>query len=113
MIVAALVGIVSTPLFWLLDGPDTGQLVGASIQAATGVCALIWAWLQPTVPPTVGPQDTAVRTGRAEASDGGRAHTGIHRRSGAATRAAHAQHTGDAIAQGRGSSAGTGIDYTG
>ena len=46
VIVAAAAGIVSTPLLWLLDSPDTGQLVGATVQAATGIAALVWALLQ-------------------------------------------------------------------
>lgn len=107
--VAAVLVIVSTPAFWLFDGPDTGQLVGASVQAATGVGALVWAWLQPGAEA----RDIAVRTGRAEASGGGRAHTGIRRRGAGGSRAARVQQSGDAVARGRGSSAGTGIDYTG
>ncbi|MFD7431223.1 hypothetical protein ACFV6Z_29855 [Streptomyces sp. NPDC059818] len=99
--------IVSTPAFWLFDGPDTGQLVGASVQAATGVGALLWAWFQPTTEV----RDIAARTGRAEANSGGRAHTGIRRRHGRGG-VAHVQQSGDAIARGQGSSAGTGIDYT-
>ncbi|WTQ39281.1 hypothetical protein OG539_43385 [Actinacidiphila glaucinigra] len=108
----AVVVIVSTPAFWLLDGPDTGQLVGASLQTATGVCALIWAWIQPTGSPAVGSRDVVVATGRAEASGGGRAHTGIRRRQGGGGGEARVQHSGEATARGQGSSAGTGIDYT-
>ncbi|OLZ72819.1 hypothetical protein AV521_07590 [Streptomyces sp. IMTB 2501] len=113
VIVAAVAGTVSTPLFWLLEGPNTGQLVGATVQAATGVGALIWAWLQPATPPTAVLQDIVVQTGRAEATGGGQAHTGIRRRDTGDNRAARAQQTGEAIAHGRGSTAGTGIDYTG
>lgn len=109
MTVAAVLVIVSTPVFWLLDGPDTGQLVGASVQAATGVGALVWAWIQPASEA----RDSAVRTGRAEASGGGRAHTGIRRRGAGGSGAARVERSGDAVARGRGSSAGTGIDYTG
>lgn len=107
MLVGAVAGIVSTPVVWLLDGPDAGQLVGASVQAATGVGALVWAWLQPTEP-----RDVVMRSGRAEASNGGKAHTGIRRPGGTGSGAARAEQTGDAIARGPGSSAGTGIDYT-
>jgi hypothetical protein len=46
VMVAATVGVVSTPLVWLLDSPDTGQLVGASVQAAFGIAALVWGLLQ-------------------------------------------------------------------
>lgn len=107
--VAAVLVIVSTPVFWLLDGPDAGQMVGASVQAATGVGALVWAWVHPAAET----RDSAVRTGRAEAIAGGRAHTGIRRRGAGGSRAARVQQSGDAVAQGRGSSASTGIDYTG
>ncbi|WTQ85710.1 hypothetical protein OG350_37750 [Streptomyces achromogenes] len=107
--VAAGLVIVSTPVFWLLDGPDTGQLVGASVQAATGVGALVWAWIQPAAEAL----DSAVRTGRAEASGGGRAHTGIRRRGAGGSGAARVQQSGDALARGQGSGAGTGIEYTG
>ncbi|MGW3381918.1 hypothetical protein ACWDCO_17230 [Streptomyces albogriseolus] len=107
--VAAVLAIVSTPVFWLFDGPDTGQLVGASVQAATGVGALVWAWIQPAAEA----RDSAVRTGQAEASGGGGAHTGIRRRGASGNRAARVEQSGDAVAHGRGSNAGTGIDYTG
>ncbi|MER8046430.1 hypothetical protein [Streptomyces sp. NPDC094032] len=40
--VVAVAGIISTPLVWLLNSPDTGQLVGASVQAAAGIAALVW-----------------------------------------------------------------------
>ncbi|MFF9221491.1 hypothetical protein [Streptomyces viridosporus] len=109
MTVAAVLVIVSTPVFWLFDGPDTGQLVGASLQAATGVGTLVWTWIQPTAEA----RNRAVRTGRAEASGGGRAHTGIRRRGAGGSGAARVEQSGDAVARGRGSSAGTGIDYTG
>lgn len=45
---------VSTPFFWLLDTPDTGQLVAASVQGATGVIAPMWALVHaPDSPPCV------------------------------------------------------------
>ncbi len=109
MTVTAMLVIVSTPVFWLFDGPDTGQLVGASVQAATGVGALVWAWIQPAAEA----RDRTVGTGRAEASSGGTAHTGIRRRGADGSGAARVEQSGDAVARGRGSSAGTGIDYTG
>lgn len=108
MTVAAVLVIVSTPAFWLLDGPDTGQLVGASVQAATGVGALVWAWIQSAAEA----RDSAVRTGRAEASGGGSAYSGIRRRGAGGSGAARVEQSGDAVARGRGSSAGTGIEYT-
>ncbi|MCX5203202.1 hypothetical protein OG897_17335 [Streptomyces sp. NBC_00237] len=107
--VAAVLVIVSTPILWLLDGPNTGQLVGASVQAATGVGTLLWAWIQRAAEAP----DSAIRTGQAEAIGGGRAHTGIRRRDVGDSAAARVQQSGDAFARGQGSSAGTGIDYTG
>ncbi|WP_316248194.1 hypothetical protein [Streptomyces sp. TRM49041] len=101
-----------TPVVWLLDSPDTGQFVGASIQAGTGVAAVVWALLQPSGGPPAGPDDTVVDTGEAESTDGGAARTGIRRR-GAADGAgsARAERTGDAAAHGPGSAASTGIEY--
>lgn len=111
VIAVAAVLAVSTPFFWLLDNPDTGQLVGASIQGATGVAALVWALLQPatTVPE---PADTAVATGTAQATGGGTASTGVRRPQGAGRGSASVERTGDATADGPGSSATTGIDYS-
>ncbi|MEU6951899.1 hypothetical protein [Streptomyces sp. NPDC045714] len=103
-------GIVSTPLFWLLDKPDTGQLVGASVQSAVGIVALLWALFQRPAAP--GPSDAAIDTGRAEATDGGTAGTGIRRRGGGGHGSAQAERTGDATASGPGSAAGSGIDYS-
>ncbi|MEU2794183.1 hypothetical protein [Streptomyces sp. NPDC007100] len=114
VILVAAVGIVSTPLLWLLDSPDTGQLVGATVQAATGVAALAWALLQrPPAPASIpGPADLALDTGNADGSNGGTAHTGVRRPSGAGPGSAKAERTGNATAQGPGSSAGTGVDYS-
>ncbi|MFB7274311.1 hypothetical protein [Streptomyces sp. NPDC056244] len=136
VLVAAGAGIVSTPLIWLLDGPDSGQLAGASVQAAAGIAALVWALFQPAAA-SPGPRDAAVGTGKAEATGGGSAHTGVRRRGGSGsggtgssgTRSgdpgsagpgnggtgsgsARAERTGDATAHGPGSSASTGIDYS-
>lgn len=58
VMVVGVAGVVSTPLVWLLDSPDTGQLVGASVQAATGIAALVWALLQR--PPAPAPAPTPV-----------------------------------------------------
>ncbi|PWJ02152.1 hypothetical protein DKG34_40270 [Streptomyces sp. NWU49] len=110
VVVVAVAGIVSTPLVWLLDDPDTGQLVGASVQAAAGIAALLWAMFQ-HAPPAPGPQDTAVDTGAAEATGGASARTGVRRPGGAGSGSARVERTGDATAHGPGSSANTGIDY--
>ncbi|MFF7251524.1 hypothetical protein ACFZBU_47635 [Embleya sp. NPDC008237] len=112
VVIAGLV-IVSTPLLWLLDGPDTGQIVGASVQGATGVGALLWALLrqQPTPPAPPPGNEEVVDTGSAEATGGGDAHTGIKGPAGAGGGSARAERTGRAVADGPGSSAGTGIDH--
>ncbi|MFD7785359.1 hypothetical protein ACFV4Q_20010 [Streptomyces nojiriensis] len=108
VIVLAAVGILSTPLFWLLDGPNTGQLAGATVQAAAGIAALVWALLQHPANLT---QDSATRTGRAHATDGGTATTGVKRTAGQGRGSAKAEGTGDATADGAGSNASSGIEY--
>lgn len=104
LIVVGVACIAATPMVWLLNGPGTGELVGASLQVGTGVAALVWAWLQPRQ------GDSATDTGQAKASGGGSAHTGIRRPGEAGTGSARLDRTGDATADGSGSSAGTGID---
>jgi hypothetical protein len=111
VVVLAVAGVVSTPLVWLLDGPGAGQFVGASVQAAAGVGALAWVLLQSPEGAT-GPEDEAVRTGTAGASDGGRAVSGVKRPRGAGRGSARAERTGDATATGDGSSATSGVDNT-
>lgn len=74
VIVLAVAGIVTTPVVWLLNGPDGGQFAGASIQAATGVAALVWAVRRPAA--VSGPRDEVIGSGDAEASGGGEAHAG-------------------------------------
>ncbi|WTX16583.1 hypothetical protein OG303_33090 [Streptomyces sp. NBC_00005] len=110
VVVLAVVGIISTPLVWLLNGPDGGQFVGASVQAAAGVGALVWAVRQPT--PVSGPRDEVSDSGKSEASDSGTAHTGIRRPGGRGRGWARVKRSGKATAKGPGSKAGTGIDYT-
>jgi hypothetical protein len=109
VVVLAAAGVVSTPLIWLLDSPDAGQLAGASIQAAVGIAALVWALFQP---PGNRMDDTAVRTGRARAGRGGTAVSGIRRPQGRGNGSATAEKTGNAAATGDGSSAVSGIDYS-
>ncbi|GGV52420.1 hypothetical protein [Streptomyces spectabilis] len=108
VIVLALVAIVSTPLAWLRDGPDMGQAVGASVQAAVGVAALVWALFQH---PARRADDSAEGTGQAQAGGGGAALSGIKRPPGS-DRSAVARNTGDATATGAGSTAVSGIDYS-
>ncbi|WP_327364934.1 hypothetical protein [Streptomyces sp. NBC_01296] len=109
VIVLGAAGVVSTPLVWLLDGPDAGQLAGACIQAAAGIAALVWALFQH---PGNRADDTAVRTGPARADDGGTALTGVRRPQGRGSGSAQAERTGGATATGDGSNAVSGIDYT-
>lgn len=109
VVVLATVGVISTPLIWLLDSPDTGQLAGASVQAAVGIAALVWALFQR---PETRTDDVAVRTGQARASGGGTAVAGIKRPQGRGSGSARAERTGNATADGDGSSAVTGIDYS-
>ncbi|WP_405833464.1 hypothetical protein [Streptomyces sp. NBC_01176] len=110
VMVVAVVLTVSTPFFWLLDNPDTGQLVAASVQGATGIAALVWALLQSAVDPRAGV--AVVDTGKAEASGGGRASTGVRRPQDAGSGPVRAERTGDASADGPDSSASTGIDFS-
>ncbi|MFD3883128.1 hypothetical protein [Streptomyces microflavus] len=102
VIVVAVVGIVSTPLVWLLNGPGAGQFVGASVQAGVGVAALVWAVFQR--PASAGPSDRVDRTGTA--ADGG--NTAIRRPGGRGRGSATAKRTGDATGNGSNS----GIDYS-
>ncbi|MFF8432871.1 hypothetical protein [Streptomyces bacillaris] len=102
VIVLGAVGIFSTPLIWLLDGPDAGQLAGASIQAAVGTAALVWALFQHPSP--AGPRDRAARTGKA--SRGG--VTGVKRPGGGGRGSATAERTGEAS----GKNSVSGIDYS-
>ncbi|MFB7211034.1 hypothetical protein [Streptomyces sp. NPDC056255] len=113
VMVAAVVGVVSTPLVWLLNSPDTGQLVGASVQAAAGIAALVWAlFQQPSTGQAPGPVDRAAETGKAEATNGGSASSGVRRPGGTGSGSATAERTGDATADGTGSRASTGVDYS-
>lgn len=108
--VAAVVLTVSTPFFWLLDNPDTGQLVAASVQGATGIAALAWALMQSPTSPQ--PGAVAIDTGKAKATAGGRASTGVRRPQEAGSGTVRAERTGDATADGPDSSASTGIDFS-
>ncbi|MFC9261333.1 hypothetical protein ACFT25_16140 [Streptomyces hydrogenans] len=113
VMVAAVIAV--TPLFWLLDSPGTSQLVGASVQAAAGIAALIWALFQR---PQTGQEQTqelvdrAVKTGTAEATESGSASSGVRRPGGTGSGSSTAERTGDTRAGGTGSKAGAGVDYT-
>ncbi|CAM5571623.1 hypothetical protein [Streptomyces avidinii] len=102
VVVLAVVGVVSTPLIWLLNSPGAGELAGASMQVAVGLAALLWALFQQQS--SAGPTDRAERTGKA--SRGG--ITGIKRRGGRGRGSATAKKTGDASGPGSLS----GIEYT-
>lgn len=109
--VAALVLTASTPFFWLLDTPDTGQMVAASVQGATGIAALVWALVQS---PATAQQAGVVAsdTGKAQASGGGQASTGVRRPRDAPSGPVRAERTGDATAEGPDSTASTGVDQS-
>ncbi|MHA4820180.1 hypothetical protein ACXZ65_38190 [Streptomyces aculeolatus] len=102
VIVLAVVGVMSTPLVWLLDSPNAGQLAGATVQAVVGIAALVWALFQR--PSSAGPTDKAVRTGRASRG----AITGIRRPGGQGRGSATAEQTGEAS----GENSVSGIDYS-
>ncbi|MET8948535.1 hypothetical protein ABZX30_34690 [Streptomyces sp. NPDC004542] len=96
----AVVLTVSTSFFWLLDTPDTGQLVAASVQGPTGIVTLVWALMQSSVNPQ--PGVAAIDTGNARATTGGRASTGVQRAQDAGSGPVRAERTGDASADGPG-----------
>ncbi|MBB5940340.1 hypothetical protein [Streptomyces zagrosensis] len=109
---SAAVAIVSTPLYWLLGGPDSGELAAASVQGTTGVIALAWSLLTSlaaTEPHAPGGADTATVTGRASAVNGGRAVTGVLRGRRTDAASARVEKSGDATAQGPDSVACSGV----
>lgn len=108
VVIVATVAIVSTPAVWLLGSAETGQLVGASIQAAVGIAALIWMLIQPT---NNRMRDSAVRTGRAAANGGATAVSGIRHGQSPDCSGAKVERTGNATATGEGSGAVSGIDF--
>ncbi|MFE5375678.1 hypothetical protein [Streptomyces mirabilis] len=110
VLVVAVALTVSTPFFWLLDSPDTGQLVAASVQGATGIAALVWALMQSSA--SLQPAVAVADTGKAKATGGGRASTGVRGPQDAASGPIRAERTGDATADGPDSSASTGIDFS-
>lgn len=107
LIAMGVAGIVSTPLVWLLGSPNSGQLVGASLQVAVGIGALLWAWFSGR---DEWSEDVAERTGGAEAFRGGTAVSGVRRRGRRWRWSAKARRTGQAKATGDGSTAVSGVD---
>lgn len=110
VVVVAVLLTASTPFFWLLDNPNSGQLVAASVQGATGIAALVWALLQSSAGPR--PGIVVVDSGRAQASGGGSASTGVRGSQTAGSVPVRVERTGDATSDGPGSSASTGVDLS-
>jgi hypothetical protein len=115
VMVLAVVGVVSTPVVWLLDGPGAGQMAGACVQAAVAIAALVWAMFQPgggraeaTVTGSGPAEATVTGSGPAEATGAARAVTGIRRREGRGP--ARVENSGRATARDAGSSAVSGIE---
>jgi hypothetical protein len=112
--VGAAVLAVASPLAYTLASAGVGNAVSASVIAATAVATMtVPLWPGRTDGPEPGGDASsdavAVDTGRAKADSGGDANTGVRRRRGAGG-AARAERTGDAVAQGPGSHANTGVE---
>jgi hypothetical protein len=116
LVVGAAVLAVTSPLAYTLASAGVGDAVSASVIAATAVAALtVPLWPGRTDGPEPGSDASgdmiAKDTGRAKATNGGDANTGVRRRRGAGG-VARAGHTGNAVAKGQGSHASTGIEET-
>ncbi|CAL9356974.1 hypothetical protein SUDANB105_00587 [Streptomyces sp. enrichment culture] len=111
VITLSVAGVASIPLVWLLDGPDAGQLVGATLQFAVAALAFCWA-VRPDAPRGVRARLEAVRAGAARAEDGGKANAGVRVRGRMARgiASARAQDTGKSTAKGRRSEANSGVE---
>jgi hypothetical protein len=106
--VGAAVLAVASPLAYTLASAEVGDAVSASVIAATAAAALaVPLWPGRTDGPE--PDAAAADTGGARAVGGGDANTGVRRRRGAVG-AVRAEHTGNAVAQGQGSHANTGVE---
>ena len=108
---------VASPLAYTLASAVVGDAVSASVIAATAAAALaIPLWPGRPDDPEPGSEASgdaaAVGTGRAEATSGGDANTGVRRRRGAGG-SARAERTGDAVAHGPGSHASSGVEEAG
>lgn len=114
--VGAAVLAVASPLAYTLASAGVGDAVSASVIAATATAALaVPLWPGRTDGPEPGGDASsdavAVDTGRGKAASGGDANTGVRRRrSAGAGGGARAERTGDAVAQGQGSRANTGVE---
>jgi len=111
--VGAAVLAVTSPLAYTVAPAGVGDAVSASVIAATAIAALavpLWPGRSDGTKPSNDASRDAVaaRTGRAKATSGGKANTGVWRRRGAGG-AARVEYTGDADAQGQGSRANTGV----
>jgi hypothetical protein len=116
LVVGAVVLAVASPLAFTLGPAGVGDTVSGSIIAATAVAALaVPLWTSSTdgpEPDGAASGETVVkRTGRAQATGGGRAITGVLRLRGRSGRAS-AKRTGPAIAEGPGSRAVSGVEET-
>lgn len=102
--------VASAPFAWLLSGPDTGQLIAATVQILLGLAAVLVPWFLPS---PAGSTDQVEDSGEAKATNGGSAGTGIRRQRGAAGGGSGTvRRSGPATADGPGSRAYTGIEYT-
>jgi hypothetical protein len=100
LVAAGTVATASTPVVWLLGDPNVGQMVGASVQAGIGIAALLVPVLWRG--DGRGPQVEAVDTGKAVASGGGSANSGVRLRGNMGGASVRAERTGDATAEGGG-----------
>ena len=101
---------VASPLAYTLASAGVGDVVSASIIAATAAAALavpLWPGHADGLDPAGGA--VATDTGGVRAVGGGDANTGVRRRRGVGG-AARARRTGNAVAQGPGSRANSGVE---
>jgi len=111
--VGAGVLVVASPLAYIFGSAGIGDVVSASVIAGTAVAALaVSLWPGRSDAPTgdrASGEAVATRTGGARAGTGGEANTGVLGR-WSPRRAVRAERTGDAVAEGPGARANTGID---
>lgn len=108
LVAAGAVATASTPVVWLWGDPDTGQMVGASVQAGIGIATLLVPVLWGR--DRTGGQAEAVGTGKAVASGGGSANSGVRLGGDTEGMSARAERTGDATAEG-GGTANSGVTH--